>query len=101
MGLIVDKPNLGRYRLSSTRKTSRVETNRDLLTMLMVSSDSLINSFRKVPLKNVRMLPLEITAFLAESPFSSRPTPYFSDLPDERYNVPEGREYSGSDSDSK
>lgn len=41
-----------RFRESHTRKISRIITNRDLLTMLLVTSDPIINSFRTLPKKS-------------------------------------------------
>ncbi|XP_067616304.1 uncharacterized protein [Eurosta solidaginis] len=40
-----------RFREYNTRKCSRVATNRDLLSMLIITSDPLINSLREIPKK--------------------------------------------------
>lgn len=40
-----------RFREYNTRKCSRVATNRDLLSMLIITSDPLINSLREIPQK--------------------------------------------------
>lgn len=40
-----------RFRENHTRKISRITTNKDLLSMFLLSSDPFINTFRKMPLK--------------------------------------------------
>nr|CAI5842224.1 unnamed protein product [Callosobruchus analis] len=40
-----------RFREKNTRKRSRIATNRDLLNMILITSDPVINSFREVPKK--------------------------------------------------
>lgn len=42
-----------RYREQFTRKTSRIDTNTDLLHILLISSDPLISSYRKLPQKKL------------------------------------------------
>jgi hypothetical protein len=46
-----------RYREHNTRKCSRVATNRDLLNMLLITSDPVINSLRKIHMKVTGNLP--------------------------------------------
>ena len=52
--------------MAHTRKNSRINSNRDLLNMLLITSDPLIDSFREKPLKNARSIPPEILTFLVE-----------------------------------
>lgn len=42
-----------RYREHFTRKTSRIDTNTDLLNRLLISSDPFLASLRRVPKKNI------------------------------------------------
>lgn len=49
-----------RFREHNTRKRSRVATNRDLLSMLIITSDPLINSLREVPRKKTGKLCAEV-----------------------------------------
>lgn len=60
-----------RYRLAHTRKSSRINTNRDLLNMLLITSDPLINSYRQKPFKNFSSLPPEVIRFLVEPSFDA------------------------------
>lgn len=54
------------YRELYTRKTSRIETNTDLLHRLLISSDPYICSLRKAPLTKKRALDSEVLALLSE-----------------------------------
>lgn len=49
-----------RFREHNTRKRSRIATNRDLLNMLLITSDPVINDLREVPKKPTRKLPSEV-----------------------------------------
>ena len=53
-----------RYRLQFTRKTSRTETNADLIKRLLISSDPYICSFRKTPPVKKRTLTPDILKLL-------------------------------------
>jgi hypothetical protein len=45
-----------KYRLGYSRKISRTKTNQDVLNMLLISSDPMITSLRKLPQKKTRQL---------------------------------------------
>lgn len=49
-----------KFREHNTRKHSRIATNRDLLNMLLITSDSVINGLREVPKKPTCKLPSEV-----------------------------------------
>lgn len=49
-----------RFREHHTRKNSRVNSNNDLLSMLLITSDPVINSLREVPKKKTGRLPSEV-----------------------------------------
>lgn len=49
-----------RFREHNTQKQSRVATNRDLLNMLLITSDPVVNSLREVPRKKKGTLPSEV-----------------------------------------
>lgn len=53
-----------RFREHNTRKRSRAATNRDLLNMLLITSDPVINSLREVPKKMTGNLPSEVLDLL-------------------------------------
>lgn len=53
-----------RFRESHTRKISRITTNRDLLTMLLVTSDPIINSFRTLPKKSLGTMSSDVLNLL-------------------------------------
>lgn len=54
------------YRELYTRKTSRIETNTDLLHRLLISSDPFICSLRKASLTKKQALDSEVLALLSE-----------------------------------
>ncbi|XP_012564316.3 uncharacterized protein LOC105848674 isoform X1 [Hydra vulgaris] len=59
-----------KFREDFSRKTSRIDTNRDLVNRLLVSSDPVITSLRKCHKKNGKSLkkyPSEVLALLRES----------------------------------
>lgn len=56
------------YREMFTRKTSRVDTNTDLLNRLLISSDPLIASLRLPPKTRHGDLPVEVRALLLDQP---------------------------------
>ena len=45
-----------RFRLNHTQKSSRTRTNRDLLNMLLITSDPIVDSFRHPPAKKKEYL---------------------------------------------
>lgn len=49
-----------RFREHNTRKVSRIATNRDLLNMLIITSDPVVNSLREIPKKPISKLPSEV-----------------------------------------
>lgn len=51
-------------RLFHSRKTSRVNTNTDILNMLLISSDPVISAHRQVVRKNRKPFPQEVIAML-------------------------------------
>lgn len=53
-----------RFREHHTRKQSRISTNRDMLNMLIITSDLVINSFREFPNKKPDKLPIEVLKLL-------------------------------------
>lgn len=53
-----------RFREHNTRKRSRNATNRDLLNMLLITSDPVINSLREVPRKKIGKLSSEVLDLL-------------------------------------
>lgn len=55
-----------RVRLHNSRKTSREDTMRDLLNMMLVSSDPIISTLRKIPSKMSNSLPSEVIKLLDE-----------------------------------
>lgn len=61
-----------RFREHHTRKRSRISTNRDLLNMLIITSDPLINSLREIPKKKSNKLCPEVLKLLV-SPSTSKP----------------------------
>lgn len=67
--------DLRKFREGHTRKKSRISTNQDLLSMLLVSSDPLISSLRKLPVKKSGSLsPQVINLLLPSPPVSSSAT---------------------------
>lgn len=64
--------DLRNYRKRNTRKNSRIDTNSDLLTMLLVSSDPVIASYRKPVKKNKIPLDSYVLYLLKCSTPSSR-----------------------------
>lgn len=77
-----------RFREHNTQKKSRVTTNKDLMNMLLVSSDPLINDLREKPLHQKARLNQEVVSLL-NSPL---PPPALSTVTYETYET--------SDSDS-
>lgn len=57
-----------RFREHNTRKRSRIATNRDLLNMLLITSDPVINSLREVPKKRTGNLPPEVLDLIIPPP---------------------------------
>lgn len=55
-----------RYREHNTRKQSRWNTNKDLLSILLLSSDPLISSLRVSTTKHTTILSSEVLALLDE-----------------------------------
>lgn len=55
-----------RFREYNTRKQSRTATNRDLLNMLLITSDPVINGLRDVPKKKIGSLPSEVLDLVLE-----------------------------------
>lgn len=53
------------YRTKHTRKISRIKTNTDLLSALMVSSDPLITAIRPLPKKQTKTLSADVQHLLA------------------------------------
>ena len=53
-----------RFREHNTRKNSRINTNRDLTTMLLITSDPLINNYRESPCKSKTSLSQECVLML-------------------------------------
>lgn len=53
-----------RFRELNTRKRSRVTTNKDLMSMLLITSDPVINSLREKPRQNPSILPAEVLDLL-------------------------------------
>lgn len=86
-----------RYRLAHTRKSSRINTNRDLLNMLLITSDPLINSYRQKPFKNFSSLPPEVISFLVEPSFDAHKDLRFELA--EASETEETENFSESDSD--
>lgn len=74
---------LRKYRLSNTRKTSRKNSNTDLLTVLILRSDPFISQHRHPVSKKSRNAEHEIKSYLSEAPSdqSSALSPY------ENFNV--------------
>lgn len=56
--------DLKKYRELYTRKLSRISTNQDLLNRLLISSDPLISSLRKLPQKKISSLSSDILFLL-------------------------------------
>lgn len=52
------------FRLFFSRKTSRINTNRDILNRMIVSSDPIISSHRKTPIKKRRPFSAEVVKML-------------------------------------
>lgn len=63
-----------RYREHFTRKTSRIDTNTDLLNRLLISSDPFLASLRRVPKKKHSFLEPEVLSLLALPP-TKEPAP--------------------------
>jgi len=74
-----------RYREIHTRKLSRIKTNEDLLHLLLISSDPLISSMRKVPNKPKKKLGNDVIAFFkySETPEKKLEYAYLSDDEDD------------------
>lgn len=53
-----------RYREYSSRKCSREKTNEDILNFFLISSDPVISSKRKLPKKNLKIMPSEALELL-------------------------------------
>lgn len=53
-----------RFRQHNTRKRSRLTTNKDLLNMLLITSDPIINGLREVPKRYTGSLPSEVLDLL-------------------------------------
>ncbi|XP_037938632.1 uncharacterized protein LOC119672298 isoform X1 [Teleopsis dalmanni] len=69
-----------RYRQHHSRKNSREAMNRDLLTMLLVTSDPIISSLRNVPSKNSNTYPREVLNLLASPPINIHVPDYEEEL---------------------
>ena len=61
-----------RLREHNTRKCSRIATNRDLMSILLITSDPLINSLREVPKKKADKLPPGVLSLIV-APIVARP----------------------------
>ena len=55
-----------RFRLSNTRKCSRVLTNEDIMHKLLISSDPFITYLRRLPTKKMKNIDLEVENLLKE-----------------------------------
>lgn len=55
--------NVRKVRLSHTRKTSRENTNKDLMTYLLLSSDPVLSSKRNIKIKN-KIIDAEIGKYI-------------------------------------
>lgn len=97
-----------RFREFHTQKKSRTSTNKDLLRMLLITSDPIVNSYREVPRKSSGSIPIEVIKLLRCPATPTQPQRVSSDSPDEYdkndYFVEDTEEdtqsESGSDSDS-
>lgn len=63
-----------RFREHHTRKCSRVSTNKDLLTMLLITSDPVIEAFRDSPQKSAGSLSAEVLKLLQNPLPPSQPS---------------------------
>lgn len=91
-----------RFREYNTRKCSRVATNRDLLSMLVITSDPLINSLREIPQKKPEKICSEVLKLiLSPSIVESRleTSSYYRTVPqnDDDYTVNDSSEDSDDD----
>lgn len=81
-----------RFREYNTRKCSRVVTNRDLLSMLIITSDPLINSLREIPQKKKEKICAEVLKLIVSPTIvASRPetSSYCRTLPQNDDDSPE------------
>lgn len=91
-----------RFREYNTRKCSRVATNRDLLSMLVITSDPLINSLREIPQKKPEKICSEVLKLIFNhSIVESRleTSSYYRTVPqnDDDYTVNDSSEDSDDD----
>ena len=56
--------DIKQYRQGHSRKCSRLDTNTDILNHLLISSDPLITSLRKLPPKTFKKFPIEVQHLL-------------------------------------
>lgn len=91
-----------RFREHNTRKCSRLATNRDLLNMLILTSDPLINSLREVPKKKSNKLCAEVLKLIIAPTIEPRlqlqPRPPQTQ---EDYLLSESSDSESDDSDSE
>lgn len=89
-----------RFREHNTRKCSRLVTNRDLLNMLIITSDPLINSLREVPKKKSNKLCAEVLKLIIAPTIEPRPQiPSRPPQNEEDYLVSESSDCESDDSD--
>lgn len=84
-----------RFREHNTRKISRITTNRDLLNMMIVTSDPLINSLREIPKKPAAKMSPDVLRLLKApnvTPQTLRPS--ISPNNNEDYDVSDSEEDS-------
>ena len=62
-----------RYRQSHSRKMSRIHTNRDILSMLLISSDPVISSLRKSAPSKAAVLSPDAIKLLCDPNISAIP----------------------------
>lgn len=84
-----------RFREYNTRKCSRVATNRDLLSMLIITSDPLINSLRETPKKNPEKICKDVLKLI----ISPRIEESRSELSSYCRTMPQNNDDSSEDSD--
>lgn len=81
-----------RYREHNTRKCSRTATNRDLLNMLIITSDPLINSLRDLPKKKADKLCPEVLKLIVPPNVSAQPARVLAPHIEEDYIVTDSSE---------
>ena len=90
-----------RYRERFSRKINRKQSNRDVLNMLLVTSDPVISSMRKLPRKKLQTLPKEALELLKPPSIQNKRDNNDWDNDDEDFACDEDSDDVGNESDDE